>query len=132
MLIELWERLRGYDKWVAAEAKIESSQLNKIPVADRSGNVVDYNYSAGDVITWTDPTGEKHYADFDVDDKSPLYQYIGGESVPIRYDPADPDRFYYRDLLKSRVRKAFRTTIGLLVIGAIVSARIWLHWLGGR
>lgn len=29
MLIELWERLRGYDKWNEAQAKIESSTEKK-------------------------------------------------------------------------------------------------------
>ena len=121
MFIELWERVRGYDKWVAANAKIESSQVTGSPIVNRSGQIIDYSYRAGDVITWSDPTGATHSADFDVNDQSPLYQYIGGESVPIRYDPADPDRFYYRDLLRTRVSSAIRATLTLLVILAVLA-----------
>ena len=68
MLIEIWERLRGYDKWVQTEAKIESSDVTMIPLADRSGKVVGYNYKAGDVVTWVDGSGERQYATFDVEE----------------------------------------------------------------
>jgi hypothetical protein len=27
MLIEIWERLRGYDKWIKTEATVQSSEL---------------------------------------------------------------------------------------------------------
>jgi hypothetical protein len=120
MLIELWERLRGCNKWIPAQAIIESSDVNKTPIANRWGQAIDYKYTSGDVIVWTDPTGEKHYAGFDVDDQSPLYQYVGGESVPIRYDPADPDRFYFRDLLRSRVHSAFRIGLAVLIAVAVL------------
>ena len=93
---------------------------------------MDYNYSSGDVISWTDPTGENHHADFDVDERSPLFQYVGGESGPIRYDPADPDRFYYRDLLKSRVNSAIRTTVTLLAIAVFLICAAWLRLSGRR
>jgi hypothetical protein len=38
MLIEIWERLRGYDKWVQTEAKIESSNLEEVKTYDINGN----------------------------------------------------------------------------------------------
>jgi len=50
MLIELWERLRGYDKWIEANAKISSSDMEKIPYMNRSGTVVSYNYASGDAL----------------------------------------------------------------------------------
>jgi hypothetical protein len=125
MLIDIWERLRGYDKWVQTEARIESSDLTKIPLADRSGNVVGYNYKAGDVVTWVDGSGERQYATFDVEEASPLFQLVGNESVTIRYDPAHPDRFYYRELLKSQVKSFFRTALGLL---ALVGFLVFAAW----
>ena len=44
MLIEIWERPHGYDKWVQTEAKIESSDVEKRkrPITDRYGNVFEY------------------------------------------------------------------------------------------
>ena len=127
MLIELWERIRGYDRWVETSATIESSQVTETPVASRSGGIAGYTYGAGDVIAWTDPSGEKHYADFNVDDKSPLYQYVGGESVAIRYDPANPDQFYYRDLLKSRVNSTLRVALGVMVLVVLIVLSGWLR-----
>jgi hypothetical protein len=125
MLIELWERLRGYDKWVQTEAKIESSDVEKTPVTDRYGRVVDYAYNAGDVITWVDNRGENQYATFDVAEGSKLYQLVDGDSVTIRYDPAQPDRFYYRDLLRYRVKVTVRATVILLAVAAIYIAIFW-------
>lgn len=58
MLIELWERLRGYDKWVQVEARIESTRVWK---QETRYGTVDYS---DDVMLWTDPTGMNHRAPF--------------------------------------------------------------------
>ncbi len=126
MILELYERLRGYDKWVETQAKIESSDVNKTPVANRFGQVVSYRYSAGDILIWVDSRGEHQYADFNVDENSPLYQILGGESVTIRFDPANPDRFYYRDLLKTRFNSALRTTVAVPIVLACAIVGGWL------
>lgn len=127
MILEFYERLRGYDKWVETKATIESSSMNEIAHTDRSGNI-SYTYDSGDVLTWTDTRGEKQFADFTVDDESPLYQFVGGESVTIRYDPTRPDRFYYRDLLQSRIRYIFKLVVlGIIfatVLGFFIALRI--------
>ena len=125
MFLELWERLRGYDKWVETQARIESSDVTATPYATRSGRPAGYTYDAGDVITWTDPGGEKQYATFEVEEDSPLFQFIGGETVTIRYDPTHPDRFYYRDLLRSQVKSGCKAILIFLVIAGLVGAFIW-------
>jgi hypothetical protein len=127
MLIEIWERLRGYDKWVQTEAKIESSDVEKQPIRNRSGVVVDYAYSSGDTLSWTDASGEKQYAPFTVPDDSPLYQLVGGETVTIRYNPAKPDEFYYRELLRTRVHTAIKTTLGVLLFVALFGGLLFLR-----
>jgi hypothetical protein len=114
MLIELWEKLRGYDKWVEAQAKVESSDVEKTPVTDRYGTVIDYEYSSADMLTWTDAAGEKQYAFFTAPDDSPLYQLVDGETITIRYDPKSPDKFYLRDLLRTQVGKAVKATAVIL------------------
>jgi hypothetical protein len=126
MLIEVWERLRGYDKWLQTEATIESSKVEEQPITNRSGAVMDYAYSSGDVLTWTDGNGEKQYADFSVPEESPLFQLIGGETVTIRYNPAKPDEFYYRELLRTKVHSAFKTT---LICGLIIGFFVLLFTL---
>ncbi len=121
MLIELWERLRGYDKWTITTARFESADFRQTGHLDKNGNV-SYTYASDDELVWTDVSGTKHSARFTVPDDSPLYQFIGGESVAIRYDPARPDRYYYRELLQTRlatIRKRIYWTFGLLAFFAL-------------
>jgi len=118
MLIEVWEKFRGYDKWVNATAMIERSDVEKTPYNNRDGSV-SYFYGAGDTIARV-ADGTKHYADFNVEEGSPLFQLVGGESVAIRYNPKNPDEFYYRDLLKSRVNRFCRGVFIALVFIAIL------------
>jgi hypothetical protein len=129
MFIELWERLRGYDKWVQTEAKIESSQVRRQPVdepfyamkATGSG----YENVVGDVITWVDDRGEHQYATFDVTQDSKLSQLLDGDSVKIRYDPAQPDRFYYRDLLRYQVSVAVWSAFSAIIVAPVFILVIW-------
>jgi len=130
MLIELWERLRDYDKWTEVQAKIESSKVKRTSHADRSGNVT-YTWASKDQLVWTDSQGQKHRADFEIDDESPLYQLVGGEAVTIRYNPANPEQFYFRNLLRSRVRRFFQVAkyamIALTFLAALVGLVVLTH-----
>lgn len=110
MLIELWEKFRGYDNWIQVSARIESSDVEKTPHYGRDGSV-SYTWASGDELAWTDREGQRRSSEFKVDDESPLYQLVSGENVTIRYNPANPDEFYYRDLLRSRVNFFFRMTL---------------------
>jgi hypothetical protein len=49
MLIEIWERLRGYDKWIETEAKIESSKVEEEIIRNSHGAVRYCVYSSGDM-----------------------------------------------------------------------------------
>jgi hypothetical protein len=126
MLIEMWERLRGYDKWVETQAKIESSNVKRTSHTDRAGNV-SYTWSSGDTLVWADSQGDQRRAEFKVDDESPLYQLVGGESVTIRYDPQNPDHFYFRDLLQSRVRRFFQLVLYAMLGLTFFAALLWLN-----
>jgi hypothetical protein len=86
MLIEIWERLRGYDKWTQTEATILSSDL----VGQVSKNV----------IGWTDVSGKSHTAKYSVFSGSRLYQLYDGQTVTIRYNQANPAEYYFRDLFR--------------------------------
>jgi len=126
MLVELWERLRGYDKWIEADAKIESSKVEQAEHVDRGGNV-SYTYASGDQVVWTDSRGGRQRADFKVDDESPLYQLVGGETVNIRYNPAKPEEFYFRDLLRSRMRRFFQLTFYTLLFLGFLALLLLLN-----
>jgi hypothetical protein len=128
MLIEIWERLRGYDKWVPATAKIESSKAEKTAHYGRDGSV-SYTWAAGDELVWTDLQGQQQSAEFKVDDESPLYQLVGGEDVAIRYNPARPDEFYFHELLQSRVRRFFQLVLYTCIFLAVLVCLLWLNIL---
>ncbi len=132
MLIELWERLRGYDKWIETKAKVRSSTEQKTEQYYR-GRKYEIR-SSDDGLAWTDTQGVEHSANFDVPEDSPLYQLIGGESVTIRYDPQDPNRFYYPDLLSSKVKVFAHSAylLLLLVILLVVPAVLFRFTFGPR
>lgn len=123
MLIETWEKLRGYDKWIETKATVTSSNIETRVVSGRYGP--ETISEAGDVITWTDQRGEQQYADFNVPPSSPLYQLISGESVSIRYNPAKPEEFYYRDLLRTRIKTVCGQILGLVAVISFLALRIW-------
>ena len=123
MLIEIWEHLRGYDNWVETNAVVCRSATEKVEHYSRGRNY--YTYEAGDVIELTDPTGEKQYADFNAPEGSKLFQLVQGDTVEIRFNPAKPDEFYYRDLLRMRVRQTAIATCTIIMIAAFYGLIIW-------
>ncbi|MGA3129454.1 MAG: DUF3592 domain-containing protein [Terracidiphilus sp.] len=120
MLIEIWEHLRGYDKWVETDAKIESSEPTYYKFKGH-----DYSHS-DDVIVWTDSTGEKHRAPFTVHVDSPLFQLVQDSTTRVRYNPADPEEYYFRELLQTRVRKVL-STAGVAAL--LIAALVFFGWL---
>lgn len=131
MLIELWEKLRGYHKWVQTEAKVRSSKVEKTAHYGRDGSV-SYTWASGDQLVWTDEQGQPQSAEFKVDDESPLYQLVGGESVTIRYNPARPEEFYYRDLLRSRLNFFFRMALVAAVLALFLVLALSFRLFFGR
>ena len=123
MLIEIWERLRGYDKWIKSEATVESSEPTNQELHGR-----DLSFSE-DVIAWTDRAGEKHRAPINVQAHSPLFQLVQGSKIDIRYNPADPEGYYLRELLRSRVRKVFSTAMVAMLLIAALAFFGWLRTL---
>jgi hypothetical protein len=112
MLIELWERLRGYDKWVETDAKIQSSNLSEEQIAEVYGRSGVYEtvseWQSTNTIMWTDASGKEHSAEYEVDEDSPLFQLYDGQTVTIRYNPANPDEFYLRGLASSHAGTFFK------------------------
>lgn len=121
MLIEIWERLRGYDKWIETEAKVESSKVKKTATYGNS-------WASEDELAWTDRSGKTQRARFNVPDGSPLFQLIGGETVMIQYDPTEPDRYYFRELFQTRARTAFKRTLRGLYDFCFIAFLFW-EWV---
>jgi hypothetical protein len=123
MFIEFFERLFGYDQWIETTARFEAADLQKhVQNSTYVGETV--SYTSRDTIVWTDQQGGQHRASFSVGEGSPVYQQYDGSQVTIRYNPARPDRFYYRDLFVTRVRSAITT----ILVGAGLIALYWFDF----
>jgi len=135
MLIEIWERLRGYDKWVQTEATIKSSQLDEVEVA----RVRTSRYGDSEPITewqstcslvWTDNTGHARSAYYEVSENSALFQLYDGQTETIRPNPSDPDKYYIRDLLRDRIVSTLKWKVAPAFGGAaLLAAYLLLEWL---
>ena len=121
MLIEIWEKLRGYDKWAEAEATVALSKVKTY--SHRGGGKY---FTSRDVLKFTDGYGKAQRISFTVPDDSPLFQIVSGSKVKILYNPSKPDQYYLRELLQTRVRKVVRAIyVVILMIGAI----LFFAWL---
>jgi hypothetical protein len=117
MLIEIWERLCGYDKWIQREATIKSSRLADVQVFNSPAA---REWRSASTLAWKDEAGQQHTATYEVTDNSSLFQLYEGQTVTIRCNPADPNKFYLPGVLKSRVMSGIKWTV-LAVVGAAVA-----------
>jgi hypothetical protein len=124
MLIDIWEKLRGYDKWVDAKAAIKSSQLNEEVVGhDRAGRNF-YGWFGDEWLTWKDASGVEQSEPITVSEDSPVFQCIEGNALEIRYNPADPSEFYIREQLQYQLNRAVKIILATSVVLAVVVSLI--------
>ena len=124
MLIEIWERLRGYDKWVSVEAKVFSAAQIREKLVD-GYQVSPTSRFSGELLLWKDMEGEPHFGPFVTQETSPLYQLLEGESIAIYYNPAKPDRYYCRPHFISWVALITKAILALILGGGFIVWRIW-------
>jgi len=136
MLIELWERLRGYDKWVQTEATILSSKLARGEVLrasvirfgeDKPDGERIMGWRSNCSLAWNDGVGQEHTAEYEVCQNSPLFQLYDGQTVTIRYNPENPGQFYLRGVLKSRVISIVKWAVTTVLAFAIALFILLLH-----
>lgn len=127
MLIQLWERLRGYDKWTLAVATVQSAELSRVGEVggDKSNAPVALGWESACKIRWQDQDQVEHTAVFEAFEESPLYQLCEGDTVNIRINPVKPSEYYLPGLIQSRLRRTwklavFTLMIIILIIGFIV------------
>jgi hypothetical protein len=125
MLIDLWESLCGYDKWIPAEAVVTSASTEQKRHLDRYGREY-YTTDSADVLMWTDANGKMRRGFFRVPDGSRLYSLLGGDTIEIRYNPEQPDEFYLRELLETRVNRAVKQTLAVVVFTSIIVLLLWM------
>jgi hypothetical protein len=118
MLIEFWERLRGYDKWTETAATVQSSTLDNFRFGSESekqaGRGQPLVWQSVCKIEWKDHHDNQFTATFEAFEESPLYQLRAGDTVTIRFNPQRPAEFYLRGLLKSDL--AYSWKIGVYTI----------------
>ena len=114
-MIELWEKLRGYDKWVEGEGRVVEASVDK---GELSSKVVCR-------IAWKDQTGQEHETRIDADEESPLFQLSEEDAVKIRFNPARPEEVYIPGLIESDALAA-RKKILLAIMFAIAAIGFFL------
>jgi hypothetical protein len=130
MLIELWERLLGYEKWTEAEATVRSSKLVDRLVSGRDAKgiwriLLSYPWGVWQSdceIGWIDASGASRSGKYTVTEKSSLFQEYEGQRVSIRYNPLSPDEFYLRALFIDRLFDLFLRTIIILWLFMVAAA----------
>ena len=130
MLIEIWERLRGYHHWTQAEAKIEFVK-EEHTYHDKSGKELHYTYKTGECLVWTDARGAARQATLKPRGNDPKYQFADEEMATIRYNPANPEQYYFRKLSEMRVRRFFATAFAVVTVATICIGEIWIREMLG-
>jgi hypothetical protein len=57
---------------------------------------------------------------------SPFFQMLAGETLSIRYDPSNPDRYYNRAYFLTRTFFWTKVAGGLAIFGAFIAWRVWM------
>ena len=125
MLIELWEKFRGYEKWTETEAAVISSvpKPSGILEGGKTGkNPSATQWNAAIRIGWKDVAGESYSEQFEVGEDSPLYQLCEGNTLSVRVNPRRPTEFYVRGLIESNVLRVWK--------GALTIAMLFLLMIG--
>jgi hypothetical protein len=121
MLIEIWERLRGYDKWIQVEAAIKLSEMEEVVRGhSRYGDEPIYSWQEYQELLWKDPSGKKWKKSVTVGENSPIFKLFDGKSVTIRYNPSSPDEFYVREELRRKVNLIAKIAIGVIAIICVI------------
>ena len=117
MLVEAWERLRGYDKWTMTVATVLSTELSRVDVGTGNSNSrVNVGWESVCKIRWQDNSQTEHTAVFEAYEESPLYQLCEGDVVNIRYNPAKPSEYYLPQLTRSRLMRTWKLTLTIVVL----------------
>jgi hypothetical protein len=127
MLIELWERLRGYDKWQRIEATVRSSTVAEVEVGHHRDGSPMMEWQNSCTLVWRGAKGGEQLDDFSVFQSSPLFQLYEGQKVTILCDPADPGRYFFPELQRSRAMRAMQTALIFIVVLGLLLLYLWLR-----
>jgi len=128
MLIERWERLRGYDRWPEVKATIEWDRTWGLPMGGEVGPQGYVPVSSGTRtllkqvhIRYHDPHGTAHSRSIWLFFGSGVSLLKPGDSFYIRCSPENPKRIYLRE-----------QTTGTLGFAALLGPMALLIWVSLR
>jgi len=126
MFIEVWEWLRGYGKWTETQAQTVFLKEETL-FHDKSGKDLHYSHVTSARLVWTDSHGKQHYTILKQYGDPPKYPFAEGEIVDLRYDPANPMRFYARKLSETKVRYYVSTTLTIIAVAILCIGWEWIR-----
>jgi hypothetical protein len=118
MLIELWEKIRGYDKWVETTATVVSSVPTPAGVLDGGKackNPTATQWNSAIQVAWNDDAGHAHSEQFEVGEESPLYQLCEGDTLPVRVNPKRPDEIYVPGLIEANAMSVWKGVLTIVM-----------------
>jgi hypothetical protein len=130
MLIEIWEWQRGYSKWTPVEARVEFVKDEHI-YHDKEGKDLHYSHVTGELLVWTDAGGQRRQAPLKPPGDDPKYQFTDGEAAAIRYNPANPEQYYFRKLSEMKVLRFFRVTFTVIGVAIFSIGSVWIREMLG-
>jgi hypothetical protein len=124
-LIEIWEWLRGYRKWTETQA--QTVFLKEETLFHEGGKDLHYSHVTGARLVWTDGHGGSHYALLKQYGDPPKYLLAEGETVDLRYNPANPMQFYCRKLFETKFRYYVSTAFTILAVAILCIGWEWIR-----
>jgi hypothetical protein len=134
MFTEIWGHFTGRNQWVETEAVIESADqriaMEYRDPSDPPGKSR-CTWKMEDTLAWSDDAGQKHQGKFTAHEESALFKLKAGEKLVIRCDPANPARFYSREIHKAEVRHLVMVTFSIIGVVIFCVGSIWIRDLLG-
>ncbi len=112
MLIKIWERIRGIDKWPETTATVTSVNYYS---ASKAGDLADVGFR------YRDAKGEDHYGSYTVDSMTSLYNINADDTFSVWYNPKKPDQNFSDEIEGTANRRLLiiLSAVGMLLLVAI-------------
>jgi hypothetical protein len=121
LILEFWERLRGFDQWPLTEGKVRSSAVHRTTLRGKGGRLVD-SWRTVLEVEWTDPDGLQRTRKIGLRAVSSDFNSIGSTNLSVRYKPTDYSKFFVREELRQKVLRQTMIWLAVLISLALILA----------
>jgi hypothetical protein len=129
LVIEFWDKFRGFNTWVKAEARVIESRVQAVDLAgNRTVNSAKRAAYSDAVIrfTWMDTGETTHSGEIRAPEDSSFFQLIEGDALPIKFNPRIPNEFYVPGLNRDQTASAVKR----IVFAGVMFAVVIVVWFG--